>query len=189
METNETEALEITTEENVEPEDSTESSDAQANEVEAEAESEGPAPEDIEAVKEQLRVEREKAERYKAERDRLKEKKPEKPAEGAPSGDYDNLFLVASGIKDKEEREEIIKASKRMGVPVEEAVEDEYVLAKIERMRKARSAAGAAARPSGGAMVVKRTVDYYIKKGELPTDKKMLEEVQNEMARRSRETV
>jgi len=187
MDTNETEeTLEVTTEENAEPETSAEQGDAPATEVEAETEE--PA-EDLDTVKEQLRVEREKAERYKAERDRLKEKKPEKPAEGAPSGDYENLFLVASGIKDKEEREEIIKASKRMGVPVEEAVEDEYVLAKIERMRKARSAAGAAARPSGGAMVVKRTVDYYIKKGELPTDKKMLEEVQNEMARRSRETV
>lgn len=149
------------------------------------------AGEDPQILKERLRIAEQKADRYRAERDRLKERKdgsrtvPESESKQEAAGDYPRLYLVAAGYRDRQEQEEFMAASKRMGISIEEATEDEYVLAKIERMRRAKRAAGAAARPSSGSAPAKRGVDYYIQKGTLPTEPKMLEAVQEELARRS----
>lgn len=145
--------------------------------------------EDPQLLKERLRIAEEKADRYKLERDRLKERpsKIEKESETVSSPEELAIIrLEARGFRNSDEQKEILRAAKSMGITPVEAAEDEYVLAKIERMRRTKKAAGAVDRPSNGSGTVKKDVNYYIRKGILPTDRNMLAEVQDELARQAR---
>lgn len=148
--------------------------------------------EDSSILKEQLRIAQEKSERYRAERDRLKNAKTklldkEEKETKQTKPELDVIRLEARGYTNQEEQEEILRAAKSLGVTPIEAAEDEFVLQKIQRMRAAKRAATSVDRPSNGSPLMSKNVDYYIRKGEIPKDKKMLEEVQVELARRSRE--
>lgn len=181
----------VENEEKVEEETEEEAPEEEATDTETEEETkseeeEEETEEDQQLLKERLRVAEEKAERYRAERDRLKgTKKQESKPEGQTPAEYDRLYLVASGYKDRREQDEFIDAAKRMGVGIEEASSDEYVLAKIERMRKAQRASGSVSRPSNGSAPVKKDVDYYVRKGTPPTDPQMYDKWEEAMAKRA----
>lgn len=159
-------------------EDEQDYSDTEENDEESE--------EQEDDTRERLRIAEEKAARYKAERDRLKNKKESDTKENKVDISSKTL-LAAYGYKDSDEQKEFIQASERTGVPVEELLEDDFMTARIEHLRKKREISKAAARPSGKSQSSQRDVDYYIRKGTLPTDKETLAKVQKELARRAKE--
>lgn len=174
------------TEADAEEDSSEEESADEAEETEADEAGNEETEEDVQLLKEQNRIIQEKLDRKEAELSRLKKretKRPEASSETAP--DLDLIRLEARGYTKKEEQDAILQAAKSLGVSPIEAAEDEFVLAKIDRMRKAHRAAAAADRPSNGSPVTKRDANYYIRKGELPKDPAMLAKVQEELARQA----
>lgn len=180
----EEEVADDTAEDESEEEETEEADDDAENADEAASEDE--PEEDTHFLKERARILQEKLDRREAELERLKTRKPKPDDAPASNGtDTDIIRLEARGFLKKDEQDEIVRAAKSMGVSTVEAAEDEYVLAKIERMRKAKRAAQAADAPSNGSPVARRDANYYIRKGEMPKDPDMIAKVQTELARRS----
>lgn len=122
----------------------------------------------LKKAEDDLRVANQKAQRFQKERDRIKGKtKTDDQSESLA----EQSVLMAAGYRDKAEREEISKLANNLGISVLDAIDDEFVTSRIEHMRK--QAEIAEATPISSKKGVKKTsnnVDYWVEKGELPTD-------------------
>jgi hypothetical protein len=85
--------------------------------------------------------------------------------------------LEARGYIEADEQEEIIRAAKALGISAIDAIKDELVLARIEKIRNKKKTQDATPEPKGRASGVQRDVNYYISKGEMPTDGDMADKV------------
>lgn len=120
-------------------------------------------------LEEQLQISNEKAARYKSERDRIKSKPAKTETNDESSNDLiEKAYLNSAGYKDIEEQEEILKVAKNLGLKADEAVNDPFVKARVEHLRKAKEVAEATPRNSKKKSSTKNDVQYWIDKGELP---------------------
>ncbi|MGI8467736.1 MAG: hypothetical protein ACR2N3_04720 [Pyrinomonadaceae bacterium] len=103
--------------------------------------------------------------------------------------EIDRLRLEARGFLDESEQDIILKYSKGLGIPLTEAVKDDLITSKIEKMRQDQKTENAIPNPSGKAASQKHDVEYYISKGELPDDEEMFEKVQTELVRRGKNNI
>jgi len=114
-----------------------------------------PAP-DSEAEKHRKAFEDQKkrAEKAEAEAKRLREKyepaNPAAPSEPANSDRMDRVELIALGVKDREEQDFVLSVAKRAGLSPAEAFADEFVMARIEKMRVAKRTQEATPEPNRG---------------------------------------
>lgn len=116
----------------------------------------------------------------------LKKEEEQKPTASAPDEFSKRLWLKTDGIKSKKEQDYVIEYADKFGIDLDEALSRRGVQAELEEMRRQRSVQEATPRSGGGAPASKKGPEWYIQKGELPTDPDMLEKVQNELARRAK---
>lgn len=96
---------------------------------------------------------------------------PTKPAEGLDYGQ--KAFLATNGVKGAGEFKIIETAMKQGGLTLEQAIESPYVqgMLKDERERVAAKEAIPSTKKTGGADANgPKSVEYWLKKGELPPD-------------------
>ena len=94
---------------------------------------------------------------------------------------------MANGIKGSKETELIQKVLSESGKTVEEVLESKYFQAELNELRELNKTDDAL--PKGSKRTgqsAQDTVDYWIAKGELPTDRKLRQDVVN--ARIAKET-
>lgn len=118
-------------------------------------------------------------ERTKALREQLKTLQPEPPEKKVENKKSDELLLEklekvtlrSEGITHPDDIEFVRNFAKKAGMEVDEAVADEYVKAKLEKLQATRANAAATAnvRGGGGGSEVKNTPEYWISKGIPPT--------------------
>ena len=128
------------------------------------------------------------AKRYKTKLDKLKEEPDKKQGEESVKEQDDpskldyakKAFLTASGIKGSKETELVQKIVSDTGKSIEEVLESKYFQAELNEMRELNKTEDAL--PKGSKRTgqsAQDTVDYWIKKGELPTDRKLRQDVVN----------
>lgn len=127
----------------------------------------------------------EEGRRKRAETKLSKNKKEAKPSSELDYGK--KAFLVASGIKGSKETELVEKIVSDTGKTIEQVLESKYFQAELSEMRelgKTEDALPKGSKRSGKS--TQDTVEYWIAKGELPTDRKLRQDVVN--ARIKKET-
>jgi len=144
---------------------------------------------DVDALKEKNRKLFERAKSAETELKKFKtqpketpasKSEPDEKAPGAPraseeGSDYaerfDKMTMRIAGITDSEQQAEVLKSSKSLGVPVEEALENEYLQAKLKSMKEGQKTQEAVPEGSKRSSTSPRNeVDYWITKDELPED-------------------
>ena len=118
-------------------------------------------------------------ERTKALKDKIAELET-KPAEKETKTDeallqrLERVTLRTAGITHQDDIELAQRTAKKWGVDIEEVIGDEDFKVKLERQQTARTNADATADLKGsGGGGAKNTVEYWLAKGEAPTDKKL----------------
>ena len=102
--------------------------------------------------------------------------------------------LRAMGVTHPDDIEYVRGAATRLGVNPAEAVSDDLVAGKLEKMRAARKTKDATPRPSNrggggsGGNDVARLADKVSAGADLPSDPALAEKVQQEMARRAQQS-
>ena len=137
------------------------------------------------------------AKRYKTKYTKLKkepdpviETKPDPKEKKSDPSELDyakKAYLVANGIKGSKETELIQKVLSESGKTVDEVLESKYFQAELNELRELNKTDDAL--PKGSKRTgqsAQDTVDYWIAKGELPTDRKLRQDVVN--ARIAKET-
>jgi hypothetical protein len=156
---------------------------------------EAPTPEELADLKKRAGAfedQKKRAENAEGELKKLKEKPtPSNTGDLSPDAQkrLDRIELNSLGIKDRDEQDFVLGAAKRMGVDPSEAANDEFVSAKLEKMREARKTKEATPAPKGGGgstSNVTRLAEKALQTGELPTDPKLREQVRAEMKRISK---
>ncbi|NOQ68317.1 hypothetical protein GQ568_02655 [Patescibacteria group bacterium] len=118
----------------------------------------------------------------RAETKLSKSKTKDKEPDDSSKLDYGKkAFLVANGIKGSKELELVQKVASETGKTLEEVLESKYFKADLEEMRELDKTEDATPKGSKrtGQSSGKDTVDYWIKKGDLPTDRKLRQDVVN----------
>ena len=126
--------------------------------------------------------------RRKRAETKLSKSKETKPPSKSDELDYGKkAFLVANGIKGSKEMELVESIVKETGKTIEQVIESKYFQAELKEIRDLKTTEDAT--PKGSKRTgqsAKDTVGYWIAKGELPTDRKLRQEVVN--ARIKKET-
>lgn len=120
--------------------------------------------------------------------------RPEPSAPGALSPDAEARItrseLFGLGIKDPEEQKLVTDAAKRLGISVYEAANDEFIAARLDKMREAKKTKEATPAPNrgtgGGTANITKLAEKALATGELPTDPATREKVRAEMKRISK---
>lgn len=116
------------------------------------------------------------------------EKKTEEPRTKSNDFDYGQLaFLTAKGIEADEEVDFVKTIVNNTGRDLKDVISDDYVQSKLKTMREDKAVKAAV--PSGTKRTNQSavdTVEYWIAKGELPTDTELRRKVVN--ARIEKET-
>lgn len=125
-------------------------------------------------------------ERERRARNQEKKKFIKKETTEAPKTDgfdYGQLaYLETKGFSSDAEHEIIAKAMKSSGDSLKDVVANEFVIGKIHKMREDAVNAEAQAdnkTSKRSGVSAQNKVDYWLKKGELPTDTKLRREVVN----------
>lgn len=129
-------------------------------------------------------------ERLKEENVRLKEGGPRNKESGKEVGDsthVEKALLAAYGFKDRDDQILIKDMARKAGVGIEEALDDDFIMARFEHMKKKQQVREASARPNGKGVTTKRDAGYYADKGLMPKDREMAAKVRAELARRARD--
>lgn len=146
----------------------------------------------IAALEEQNRRLYARLKKQDAKRDSEKEEpKPEpkekpKETEAIPTDDLIRARLDARGYLDETEQDEIIRASKALGLSPIQGINDPIIKMRIEQMRTDAKTNDAIPSPSGKSGATKHGVSWYIEKGELPEDSEMFDKVQAELKRQGK---
>lgn len=110
------------------------------------------------------------------------EKKPETKT-SKQSNDFDygqKAFLVANGIKGNDEIKLAQEFAKNTGKSLEDVVENKYFLQELNEVRELRNSANAVPKGRGKTGNSSQdSVDYWLAKGELPSDFELRKKVVN----------
>ena len=189
------EALEANQDEHASDTENNEVGEAKAEEQVGEDGDDADGAEKLRAAEERAKVAEEKATRYKAERDRLKGKKDDKKddTEKVASDDITVARLEARGVMNGEDQAFVLKFAKNEGVSPIEALEDDFVKARLEHNKKAREKKEATPSPSSRTGTPKKDLSYYVDRarrtGEMPDRSKMpqmFEKVQDELIKQAK---
>lgn len=192
-------ALDVTKNEDYqEPTDDHETDSDGASDGEAEQAPEAPPTEDDDGgdddgndFRDRLNRAHNQIERLKKENARLKgegggRKEGGETVAGSPEH-IEKALLAAYGYKDKDDQLLIKEMARKSGLTVVDALEDDFIMARLEHVKKKDEVRRAAARPSGKGTTSKRDASYYIDRGVMPKDPEEARKVRAELARRSAE--
>lgn len=117
---------------------------------------------------------------------------PRERSEASPdyAEKFDRLTVRAEGIKDPEQIDFVLGASKRLGITVEEALRDELIQEKLKRLQDNKASEDAL--PSGSrrstspAPSFKDSVEYWVSRDDLPEDYELRKKVVRERHKRAK---
>lgn len=131
--------------------------------------------------------------RLKKERDEWKQKatgkKPEaKSSKGTPDAENHALLarLESRGVMHPVDQSYVIKFARAEKISPIEALKDQVVIDRLASNKEARLKKKSTPVPSNRTGKVTKNIDYFIRKGTLPSDPELAEKVQDEMARRAK---
>lgn len=138
----------------------------------------------VSSVEERARIAEEKAARYKAERDRLKEKKGGSEEVKVASDDdrYSRLELKMDGITDSKAQETVIDYAKFKGISVSEAAQSPVMRAELKQMAKVEATPASSSRT--GQSHTPDPITTYKKTGKMPTDSESYDKVYEYLRKR-----
>lgn len=134
----------------------------------------------------------EKQERKQSQVARLKQKLEDKDREIAKlrtSSQSDEVVLArleVRGIVNPDDQADVLRFAKAEGKSPIEVLEDDFIKSRLAHNQKKREEAASSVTPGNRTGAPKKSVDWYVSRGELPADPKLRAEVQDEMARRAR---
>lgn len=121
--------------------------------------------------------------RRKRAETKLSKKKETSKTDKTSTSDLDygqKAFLVANGIKGSKETELVKNIMSDTGKTLEDVMASKYFNAELEEMRELKSTEDALPKSSKRTgQSSADTVDYWLAKGELPTDRKLRQKVVN----------
>lgn len=125
--------------------------------------------------------------------DRLAKKlglESEKSNKSSRANDLDyaqKAFLVANGLKDSKEMDLVKTFIKETGKSIEDVLESKYFQAELEEVRElSRTAKAIPSTSKRSTQSSQDSVDYWIAKGELPSDRELATKVVRERIRREK---
>lgn len=130
-----------------------------------------------------------KQERKQTQIERLKQERDEWKAKAQSGTQSDEVVLArleVRGIVNPEDQADVLRFAKAEGKSPIEVLEDDFIKSRLAHNQKKREEAASSVTPGNRTGAPKKSVDWYVSRGELPADPKLRAEVQDEMARRAR---
>jgi hypothetical protein len=96
--------------------------------------------------------------------------------------------LEIRGVMDPADQEYVIKYAKSEGISEVDALNEDVVKDRLTKNKRIREQRGSNVTPNNrvGAGANPKSVDYWIRKGQLPADPELAEKVQDELAKRAK---
>lgn len=129
-------------------------------------------------------------------------KNPEKPAwikskpgNTAPKGPKSKIDeatlarLEVRGVLEPADQEYVVKFARTEKIDIAEALAEDVVKDRLSKNKRIREQRGSSATPNNrvGTGANPKNVDYWIRKGQLPSDPDLADKVQTELAKRARQ--
>jgi hypothetical protein len=86
-------------------------------------------------------------------------------------------YLTASGYKDRDVQDEVLRLAGKFGLTVDQALEDNDIKTRAAALVKQKEVAQASARPTGKGGATKKDAQWYVDHNVMPDDPKLVTEV------------
>lgn len=137
------------------------------------------------------KVSEEVAQRRQSTIDRLKQERDEwkeKATKATASEELDIIRLEVRGVVNPEDQKEVLRFAKAQGQSPLEVLDDDFIKSRLAFNKKKREEKASTPTPGNRTAVSGKSVDWYISRGELPSDSEMRRKVQDELARRAKDS-
>ncbi len=119
----------------------------------------------------------------------IENSKSSKPSRANDLDYAQKAFLVANGLKDSREMDLVKTFVKETGKSIEDVLESKYFQSELDEIRElSRTAKATPTNSRRSTQSSQDSVDYWIAKGELPTDRDLASKVVRERIRREKST-